>query len=247
MRTPERRTGYGLPHVLQGTWQVALDRLLVGAAMAEDHEAGYLGGALPLDDVDSTDIDLAGRLAELLERLELLLAELTGTRPVSAWLATLGRGAGPARPRRTRVRDWQTIEARQVLADVAATAQAHAGTELRLSDVRALLAGRLAGRPTRAGFRTGALTVCSLEPMRAVPHRVICLLGLDDGTFPRSAPDAGDDLLLREPRIGERDRRSEDRQLFLDALTAAREHLVVALRRCGRAHRRDPAPGGTGR
>ncbi len=222
----ERRTGYGLPHVLQGTWQVALDRLLVGAAMAEDHEAGYLGSALPLDDVDSTDIDLAGRLAELVERLELLLGELTGTRPVSAWLATLG-AALDLLARAAPGQGWQMVEARQLLADVAASAQANAGTEVRLSDVRALLAGRLAGRPTRAGFRTGALTVCSLEPMRAVPHRVICLLGLDDGTFPRSAPDAGDDLLLREPRIGERDRRSEDRQLFLDAVTAAREHLVV--------------------
>ena len=46
-------------------------------------------------------------------------------------------------------------------------------------------ADRLAGRPTRANFRTGTLTVCTLVPMRSVPHRVVCLLGLDDGVFPR--------------------------------------------------------------
>ncbi len=109
------------------------------------------------------------------------------------------------------------------------SSQAAAGgdPDLRLPDVRALLSRRLRGRPTRAGFRTGALTMCSLEPMRAVPHRVVVLLGMDDGAFPRGAGSDGDDVLLRDPLVGERDRRGEDRQLFLDAVTAATEHLLV--------------------
>jgi exodeoxyribonuclease V gamma subunit len=60
-----------------------------------------------------------------------------------------------------------------------------------------------------------------------VPHRVICLLGLDDGRFPRTASVDGDDVLARDPLVGERDPRSEDRQLLLDAILAARDHLVV--------------------
>ena len=55
------------------------------------------------------------------------------------------------------------------------------------------------GRPTRANFRTGHLTICTLVPMRSVPHRVVCLLGLDDGVFPRKAPRDGDDLMLARP------------------------------------------------
>ena len=89
--------------------------------------------------------------------------------------------------------------------------------ELRLPDVRALMAERLAGRPTRANFRTGTLTVCTMVPMRSVPHRVVCLLGLDDGVFPRAGAVDGDDVLARDPLTGERDPRSEDRQLLLDA------------------------------
>jgi exodeoxyribonuclease V gamma subunit len=69
--------------------------------------------------------------------------------------------------------------------------------------------------------------VATLVPMRSVPHRVICLLGLDDGAFPRAGVPDGDDLLARDPLVGERDPRSEDRQLFLDAICAATEHLVV--------------------
>ena len=98
---------------------------------------------------------------------------------------------------------------------------------LELEELRALLAERLQGRPTRANFRTGHLTICTLVPMRSVPHRVVCLLGLDDGTFPRKAPRDGDDLLLDDPHVGDRDSRTEDRQLLLDALMAATDRLII--------------------
>lgn len=101
------------------------------------------------------------------------------------------------------------------------------GPAVTLEEVRSLLAGRLAGRPTRANFRTGDLTFCTLVPMRSVPHRVVALLGLDDGAFPRHPEADGDDLLLTRPMVGEREARSEDRQLLLDALLAATEHLII--------------------
>ncbi|WP_188037013.1 exodeoxyribonuclease V subunit gamma [Actinotalea sp. JY-7885] len=220
----ERRARFGL-HVAQGTWQTALDRILLGAAMAEeDHR--FVASALPLDDVDSTDVDLAGRLAELVDRLTVVLADLDGAHPAAHWFDALDRALhllADVAPADT----WQEVEAGMVLDEARDAAARHGATELRLPDVRALLSHRLRGRPTRAGFRTGALTVCSLEPMRAVPHRVVALLGMDDGAFPRGSGSDGDDLLLREPLIGERDRRGEDRQLFLDAITSAQEHLVV--------------------
>jgi exodeoxyribonuclease V gamma subunit len=131
----------------------------------------------------------------------------------------------------TRERDtWQRSELQRILDEVAAEASASgssSGTALALAEVQSLLADRLAGRPTRANFRTGHLTVCTLYPMRSVPHRVVCLLGLDDGEFPRKAPRDGDDLMLDDPLVGERDPRSEDRQLLLDALLAATEHLII--------------------
>ena len=62
-----------------------------------------------------------------------------------------------------------------------------------------------------------------MVPMRSVPHRVVCLVGLDDGVFPRLGVVDGDDVLARDPMTGERDIRSEDRQLLLDAIGAATE------------------------
>ena len=222
----DARAPYGLSGIAQNTWRRGLDRILAGVLMDEEGLAA-VGDALPLDDVDSTQIDLAGRLAELLDRLDAALASLSREQSVKAWLAALDEAVDnlvDVAPRDA----WQVTSAKAVLAGAVATAGDGAvATTLRLSDVRALLGDRLKGQPTRANFRTGHLTICTMVPMRSVPHRVVCLLGLDDGIFPRGTHIDGDDVLARSPRVGERDRRSEDRQLFLDAILAAQEKLVV--------------------
>ena len=122
---------------------------------------------------------------------------------------------------------WQTRQVEREFAEVLEQAGSRGDTTLRLPDIRALLDQHLAGRPTRANFRTGTLTVCTMVPMRSVPHRVVCLVGLDDGVFPRLGVVDGDDALARDPMTGERDIRSEDRQLLLDAIGAATEKLVI--------------------
>ncbi len=222
----EARVPYALAGIPQNTWQTGLDRMLLGTAMDEDG-LRTLGLALPLDDVDSSEVDLAGRLAELVDRLAVAVEALTTEQPLTAWVDALVAVVDDL----THVRptdDWQMSEARQQLTAVLADAGARAGSvQLGLPDVRALLAHRLRGRPTRANFRTGQLTMCTMVPMRSVPHRVVCLLGVDDGVFPRGTHADGDDILARAPRVGERDPRSEDRQLFLDAIMAAKERLVV--------------------
>jgi len=215
------RRPYGLDAVAQNTWQTGLDRVLLGVTTSED-EPVWLDRALPLDDVDSSDIDLAGRLAELLDRLEDVLTALAGDHPAGHWVETLA-GALDLLTETDRDDAWQLAQARRELAEAGEGGQA----PIRLADVRALLADRLRGRPTRANFRTGNLTVCTLVPMRSVPHRVVVLLGIDDGVFPRTAGMDGDDVLARDPCVGERDVRSEDRQLLLDALMAAGERVVV--------------------
>ncbi len=222
----DHRAPYGLANFPQNTWRAGLDRVMLGVAMA-DEDQNWLGLALPLDDVGSSDVDLVGRLAELLDRLQAALDALVGEATLDTWLAALADGVETLTS--VSAADlWQSAELHRELQHVAdGAAERAATTTLGLSDLRALLAGRLGGRPTRANFRTGTLTVCTMVPMRSVPHRVICLLGLDDGVFPRGARIDGDDVLARDPAVGERDPRGEDRQLMLDALLAATEHVVI--------------------
>ena len=81
--------------------------------------------------------------------------------------------------------------------------------------------------PSPLHFRTGDITVCTLVPMRSVPYRVVCLLGMDDQRFPRNSRADGDDLLVDNEIIGDSDRGAEDRQLLLDAVMAAGDYLIV--------------------
>lgn len=219
------RGRYGLAGVADHTWQAGLDRLLLGVAVSEDG-LPLVGEVLPFDGVASGQVELVGGLSEAVERIGLVLADLQGPQPLSRWLQALERGLDLLADVDAD-HEWQDTAARRVLADVLAEAGGSAAVMLALADVRVLLRDRLAGRPTRANFRTGDLTVCSLAPMRSVPHRVVVLLGLDDDAYPRSGSVRGDDVLQRRAFVGDRDVRSEDRQILLDAVHAATERLVV--------------------
>jgi exodeoxyribonuclease V gamma subunit len=219
----EHRATWQLGDLEQGSWRDGLDRLLLGATMEGALEHWH--DVVPLDDVDSSDIDLAGRLAELVDRLAAAQALMSGRHTAAQWMAGLEHAVSGLAAT-TYETAWQVLQLRGELGDIAEAAEGSTAL-LGLADVRALLASSLAGRPTRASFRTGTLTVCTLVPMRSVPHRVVCLLGLDDGVFPRQSSQDGDDVLARDPWVGERDPRSEDRQLLLDAICAAEDHLVI--------------------
>jgi exodeoxyribonuclease V gamma subunit len=220
----DHRQPFGVRY-LQNTWRFGLDRVLTGVALSDDSHA-WLGTALPLDDVGSNRVELAGRFSEYVDRLVAVTDRLTGTRPLVEWLDGLALGVAEL-TRVDRNDQWQVGQVQRELARVTVEAGERGASPLRLTDVRAMLDDHLAGRPTRANFRAGSLTVCTMVPMRSVPHRVVCLLGLDDGVFPRQRSVDGDDVLARTPVTGERDVRSEDRQLLLDAIGAATERLVV--------------------
>ncbi len=224
----EHRGSFQLADLEANTWQAGLDRVLLGVTMADEGQRLF-GGALPLDDVDTSDIELAGRVAEFLERLQNALDSFGGRRDVKGWADTLARISDSLTA--TSPRDaWQRAQLTTLLDELVGQAtvdEVVSPVDLTCDDVRSVMTDRLKGKPTRANFCTGHLTVCTLVPMRSIPHRVVCLLGLDDGSFPRHIERDGDDLTTLSPRVGDRDVRSEDRQLLLDALLAARDHLIL--------------------
>ena len=166
-----------------------------GSTTSED-EPVWLGLALPLDDVDSSDIDLAGRLAELLDRLERRArrARPGSTRPAH-WVDALAArldlltATAPADA-------WQLAQARRELAEAGEGGDAAAAawpTSGRCSPT-----GCAAGRPARTSAPATSPSARWCRCARC-PHRVVVLLGLDDGVFPRTAGVDGDDVLARDP------------------------------------------------
>ncbi|HPU12766.1 MAG TPA: exodeoxyribonuclease V subunit gamma [Aeromicrobium sp.] len=204
----------------QNTWRAGLDRLATGVVAAE-HPDRPVAQVLPLDDVPSGDVDLVGRLLEFFDALNTAVGEFAEKKTASSWAEALNRALSSLADV-SITDDWQRHQLDAELDELSDDR-----TELGLGEILALLHQRWAGRPNSASFRTGALTVCTMVPMRSVPHRVVCLVGLDDGSFPRATHAEGDDALARNPLTGERDPRAEDRQLLLDAIMSAGQALVI--------------------
>ncbi len=217
------RGEFGVDGIPEGTWRWALDRMLLGVAMS-DEGLHLFGDALPLPDVRDTDLRILGAIAELLDELDQLRLESHEAKQPDQWLAWL-----------FRVVDTVAAGSHGDIADAQAAVSNAFGIgaapqsthQMSLAEVRQLLRRVLAGRAGASGLLTGRVTAARLEPMRPIPAPVICLLGMDDGAFPRDRGADGDDVLLIEPRVGERDSHSEDRQVFLDAIMAAQRHLVI--------------------
>ncbi len=218
----DHRLAWGLPGDLStGTWRHTIDQLLAGVAIAAPTPRLVIGDVAPFDDLSTNEFPLVGSLADLLARLVDLHEAVRDDRPVADWVALLHAAvdefcaADPLEP-------WHRQHVHRELADIEATCT----VPLSLVSVRALLDDALSERPGRLPLRSGAVTVSSMVPQHGVPARVVCLLGLDDGAM-RNGTFDGDDVLGLRPCVGERHPRHESRQLLLDAVQSAGEHLII--------------------
>ena len=201
----------------------AIDRLLLGLVLPDRP------GLAPAETAPApplADLDLLGRWLHLLLRLRHWLNDLRRPRPCPAWeplLADLlddlfGDGGDAA---------WEMAPIRRALA---ACFEAAGPQETRLLEapvLAAVLDEGLSADSGRFGHRSGALTVSALEPMRAIPHRVIVLMGLDAGHFPRQRPRPGFHRMEQERRLGDPHPADQDRYALLEALLSARDHLLI--------------------
>ena len=180
----EHRRPYGVDFV-HNTWRFGIDRVLAGVAMSDDSHA-WIDATLPLDDVSSNRVELAGQFAEFVDRLQ-----HGSTRSPAHGRCASGWPRWPtASTLLTRVDDdgpWQTSQMQREFADVLADAGAAGGHAAAAARHPGAARRHLAGRPTRANFRTGTLTVCTMVPMRSVPHRVVCLVGPRRRGVPRGS------------------------------------------------------------
>ncbi len=223
----DHRRALGQEAFAQNTWRFGLDRLLLGYALPGDERVMF-GGCLPYDEVEGKQAEVLGRLVEFCERLFSGLSSPVGERTWPEWervLSDLLRSMIASD--RTNVHQHQFV--REALRDsVAAAAKAGFSGKIGLDVVGAYLDERFGQTFSARGFLSGGVTFCNLLPMRSIPFRVICLMGMNDGQFPRDTGVLGFDLIARDPKPGDRSVRADDRYLFLEVLLSARERLVVS-------------------
>lgn len=223
----QHREGFSLPQGLaQNTWDFGLQRMLLGYAMGNSEA---YAGIQPYDEVGGLDAALIGPITHFLDALQELHAELSRMQSFAQWrtvflnileqffLVEEDNDLLLVQRLRTGCEQWHQLCIDAQLDEVLTLAVAR---EAWLTNVDS---DHLSQR-----FLAGSVNFCTLMPMRAIPFRMVCLLGMNDGDYPRVQAPLDFDLMGSDYRPGDRSRREDDRYLLLEALLSAREKLYIS-------------------
>ncbi len=214
------------------TWQDGLDRLFLGCAMRSDSP---VEGILPYAEIEGSSARPLGGLALFVDLLEEARERCGHEQSLAHWSLLLSDWASRLLAQ-TEGRGGETGVLARFLAPLAeygrSAAVAFHDGPVFLAVIRFWLECQLETEGGSSGFLRGRLTFCSMLPMRSIPFPAICLLGLNDGAFPRADQGLPFDLLGEESRPGDRSRRSDDRHQFLEVLGGAREFLYLSYVGC---------------
>ncbi|PLR32853.1 exodeoxyribonuclease V subunit gamma [Chimaeribacter californicus] len=215
-----------LPPTGQHTWRFGLTRMLLGYAM--DSEAGHWQGVLPYDESTGLAAELAGHLAELLMQLTRWRALLDEPRPLAGWLPLCRQMLDTFFIKDVETEGVLTVIEEQWQKAINFGLAAQYPDKVPLSILRDDLAARLDQERISQRFLAGPINFCTLMPMRSIPFQVVCLLGMNDGVYPRTLPPLGFDLMAHQVKKGDRSRRDDDRYLFLEAMLSAQQRLYIS-------------------
>ena len=221
------REALGLPLTGQNSWRAGLDRLMLGYALPGEGDQLYQG-ILPCAEVEGSDVQILGGLHGFVTALFGLEEKILGVYPLVLWEARLNDLIDRFFDSEAEAVTRQIQALRSAIARVVETAgmagfSGPVSRELVISQLQNQLSN-----PTSGRFLGGGVNFCALTPMRALPFRVICMIGMNDGLFPKDRQPVGFDLMSGDHRLGDRSRRADDRYLFLETLISAREQLYFS-------------------
>lgn len=230
------RHDLGLPRVAEHTFAWGVDRMLagylLGDGLGDDGVCLPDGSELaPVDGIHGPQAAALGALDALLVELADLHADRQRRMRASAWAQRFEYRLEALL--RVDPDDRLALDAKALLlgfvrAIATEPAQSGLDPELPFDVVRDLLIERLDAAPQRQAFLMGGMTVCGMVPQRSIPFRVIAVIGLNEGEFPRGGGEGGLDPMSRHRRLGDRDLRSDDRYLFLETVMSARDALHLS-------------------
>lgn len=224
----DHRKRMGLPGLDANTWRHGLNRLLLGYT-TEGAGNHLFDGILPHDEVEGDGAEILGRFISAAEALFRLTETFERARPLAGWVESLQdvieQFLDPVGEEERRDVRFLRLTVER-LRTIALAIDAGANVDFRV--VRRHLEEQLATREQRGHFFMGGVTFCALKPVRSIPARVVCLLGINDQVFPRRPQPAQFDLMARSARPGDPSARQDDRYSFLETLLSAREKLLIS-------------------
>lgn len=220
-KSAKHKKSLGLPELAENTWQAMLERLLMGYAVGNDDE--FVQGILPYKAIEGSSALALGSLCDFMNVLFKASSDLKTARHLKDWYEVLIHYID------LLFNEVDLIELQQLkelLAQLATAHSVHTDT-IELSVIISWLEGMVSEHKSSNGFLRGSLTFCSMLPMRSIPFKVIALLGMNDGEFPKVDKSPTFDLISQDFRKGDRSRRSDDRYQFLELLLSARQKIII--------------------
>lgn len=219
------KTSMGLPATLQNTWHQANQRIFAGYALGDIE---YWEGIAPIDGVDVGRAQNLGKFWAFFEQLQYWRKLLIKPCKANEWQHRLNRILD-AFFAETNKQEDRLQQIRDAIDDL------NLANNLLLSPDLLVhwMESQLASRELRGRLFSGGITFCGMRPMRSLPFRVICLLGMNDGVFPRRENRIEFDTMAKTWQPGDPSNGDEDRYLMLETLLCARQTFYISY--CGRS------------
>jgi exodeoxyribonuclease V gamma subunit len=207
------------------TWLSSVQQSLLGVLLPDAKPVAELGGVIPLDDLDTADVDAVAALSYLLSLLMDCEVQTRTQRTIAEWCSLLEELLVEL----CGMNSDALVEPLKVLRSLRTSSQligSGSTTVVPFDEFASIVVERVEATPGRQPLRTGAVTATSFVPLRSVPFRVVCILGYDDAVVSVKEIE-GDDLTGRQRFIGTSDSRIDTRRAFLDAMLAASDRFII--------------------
>lgn len=225
----KQRQQQGMPNFEQNSWHKGLKQLLLGYALPNT-ESDFMGD-YPVFAVEGSEGEVLGKMMAFIDALSHWQGALNQAQRSEQWQAVLADLIDDFyEPEEQELNSVQGI--RQAIAQWLEDAELSAlHTELPIKILALWFNEHLGTQTGWQRFLAGPVNFCTLMPMRSIPFKAVCLLGMNDSDYPRRVTPLGFDLMQSKPvRLGDRSRREDDRYLFLEAVSSALDYLYVSYR-----------------
>ncbi len=234
---PAHRQKWGvpadMPHAQQNTWVYGLQRLLLGYAAGQAEGNAPWQGVMPLPQVAGLSALKVGHLATWIDAVATSLDQLNAAHTPAEWSAVMHKLMSRFFEPETEADERMLLRLKQELTQWQSLCeQAGLSEPLPLTVVREHWLSGLESAGLQQRFFGGGVQFSTLMPMRAIPFKGLCLLGMNDGAYPRQSTPRDFDLMTEHWRAGDRSRREDDRYLFLEAFLSARNKLYISWQGC---------------